>query len=103
MSRKRPQRWKRVDVPHPWKPDPGDELIGEFIATEIRNGRYGEYKIHHIKTRGQVVYVSGFMANDLFAVVTAGALIKLVYLGPKQCATSDHCFKQYELFTAERS
>lgn len=37
--------WYRVKVPTAWRPTkPGEELVGEYIGTEVKAGRFGEYQ-----------------------------------------------------------
>lgn len=51
--------WHQVKAPTAWRPKPNDELIGTYLSTEVRVGKFGEYKIHLIQSRGKIYYVSG--------------------------------------------
>lgn len=95
------QQWHQVRVPKPWNAEPGDELIGTFLCSREKKGRFGDYTVHYIQTRTQVYYVSGTLTNDLFALLSEGQSIKLVFEGKQDCANSDHSYKVYKLYTEE--
>ncbi len=62
--------WYRVKAPKVWRPSKGDELIGDYLKSELKVGRFGEYTCHYVKVlRDGVMSVSGSMADSLFALV----------------------------------
>lgn len=91
--------WYKVRVPHAWYPKPNDELIGEYVGSMIRDGQFGLYKVHLIKAKNIVRYVSGCQADDLFSFISQGVKVKLVFKGMKKSETSDREYKVFELFT----
>jgi hypothetical protein len=96
------QIWRLVKVPKPWRPSEGEELIGLYISTEIKQGEYGEYKCHHIRFKHEVVYVSGARADSLFSIIPIGTTVKLVFNGMKVCKNSDRTYKDIDVFTEEQ-
>lgn len=100
--KKQHKSWYRVRAPYGWRPKPGDELVGEFLGTQVRFGQFGEYKIHLVKTRGRKIqYVSGTVTNDMFAMVRPGQKIKLVFVGMQQVFDTERIYKKFELYTEE--
>lgn len=95
------QVWHRVKAPRPWRPKPGEELIGVFLRTDVREGQFGPYRVHYIKARGQILTVSGTVLNDLFALLADETKVKLVFLGKKSTQASGREYKDFELYTQE--
>ena len=91
--------WFKVNAPKAWRPKPGDELVGSYLSSKIRSGQFGDYRVHFIKCRTQVYYVSGTQINDLFALVQENMKVKLVFVGLKQ--GKDHEYKVFDLYTEE--
>lgn len=77
----------------PWRPKSGEELIGTYLSSKIRDGTWGEYTVHFIKSKNRIFYASGAMLNDLFALLEQDTKIKLVFLGTKP----DREYKLFEL------
>lgn len=109
MAKKR-QTWKRVKAPQPWRPKPDEELVGIYLGSKIRGGRFGEYHVHYIKEQesrnhnkatGLIVYVSGSQINDLFALIEVDDLVRLVFKGLKVSKTSGNEYKTFELYTED--
>lgn len=100
--KKKPTTWYRVRAPQPWRPNAGDEIVGEYLGSKMKSGGFGDYKIHLIKTgRKVIVSVSGAVADGLFDLVKHGDKIKCVYLGRRKSRDSDQEYKDYELYTEE--
>ncbi len=93
-------RWKKVKRPQPWRAEPGEELIGTYSHSLQKDGEWGIYQVHFVKTRTETYYVSGTIANSLFTMLAPGTKIKLVFKGRKPCqGMVDLTYKTYELFT----
>lgn len=94
--------WHRVKAPTVWRPKEGEELVGEYIGTELKAGQYGEYRTHVIRTDAGIFRVSGAMTDDLFGLLEVSKRVKLVYCGKKRSSKdSDREYKVYELYTEE--
>lgn len=94
--------WHRVVAPRAWYPKEGDELVGEYLGTEVKAGKFGEYKIHVVRVRaGDIRYVSGTVVDDLFKIVEVGARVKVVFGGLQKSNDGDKVYKCFELYTEE--
>lgn len=94
--------WKRVKAPKSWRPTEGEELIGEFLGSDVAVGEYGEYKRHYVRREDEsVVYVTGSRSDQLFALVKADGEVKVVFNGMRQCVTSDRTYKDIDVFTRD--
>lgn len=90
----------RVKAPKAWRPEPRDELIGTYLGFKKKEGKYGLYKAHYIKSRGNIFFVSGISVNGLFAMVKENMKVKLVFNG-EVALSGDRTCKSFELFTQE--
>jgi hypothetical protein len=97
----RKKTWHRVTAPTPWRPKPGDQLVGEYVGSKVRTGQYGEYLVHLVKVHGEHKYVSGAVVDGLFALVSVGMQVKLVFVGTKLTADTEREYKDFELYTEQ--
>lgn len=93
--------WLRVNAPKPWRAKANDELIGSYIGSKMKSGQYGDYKVHYVKSRAQIYYVSGAILDNLFSLIAEGAKVKLVFKGVQQAKEQDRTYKLYELYTED--
>lgn len=93
--------WHRVRAPVAWRPKPGDVIEGTFLRTDVREGTYGPYRIHYVKVGPNIVFISGTVLNDLFALLKDDTKVKVVYLGKQRTQDGAKEFKKFELYTQE--
>ncbi len=105
MAKKKPtlkttsdKAWHKVKQPLPWKGEKFDELIGKYTVSIKKQGRFGDYYQHCILSEDGAYFVTGIIADGLFAHVPPGEIVKLRCLGEKKQV--DSYMKLYELFTA---
>lgn len=92
--------WHRVKAPQPWRPKVNEELIGTYMLSKMRTGQFGDYRVHFVKSKNSIFYISGTMVNDLFALIPENAKVKLVFLGIK-LSKEDREYKCFELYAEE--
>ena len=94
-------QWQKIQRPKPWKPDEvGDELIGYYGGTSLRDGRFGQYTVAliHVPLQGTWM-VSGTQIIQMIdgAVVPHGHPIKITWKGMKKLGGD----RQMKLFEVE--
>lgn len=98
-KRQAKRSWRKVKAPQPWRPDEeGDELVGRYVATELREGSFGEFKSHVLHCDVGLRYVTGRIADELFAAVLTGTMVKVVFKGYMTVGDDLRSMKLFELY-----
>lgn len=93
----------KKNAPKAWRPKAKSEIIGDYLGYELRQGKFGDYKIFMVRVAsGEIKYASGVMINDLFCCLKPGVKVKLVCLGTVKIENTDREYKKYELYTEEQ-
>lgn len=94
--------WHKVKAPKAWRPKDNQELIGTYLTCTIKKGQWGDYKCHQVKSKEEIFFITGAVADGLFDLVPEGSIVKVVYLGKKQSKTdTTKSYKDYELYTEQ--
>lgn len=93
-----PRTWRKLKAPEPWRAEAGDELIGKFVKSEVRDGPHGDYRSHVVQADGKLWYITGRAADDLFAMVAPGTTIKLVFRGYVPVGDDGHNMKLFDMY-----
>jgi hypothetical protein len=96
------EQWSEV-VPSGdfWKPEPGNELIGEYVQREENVGP-NKSNVYHIKTdEGYIAKVWGCtLLDSRFETMAYGERVKIVFVGNKPAPRRGEgkTFKDFKLF-----
>lgn len=92
--------WHKVLAPRIWNPKQGAAIEGKYLQSAEREGQFGPYKVHYIETSNKsIYYVSGTIVSSLFALISPGEKVRLIYTGKKISAFTGHEYKTFELYT----
>jgi hypothetical protein len=78
--------WQRVEPVRPWRPGPGEDLIGYYLGQRTRLGQFGPYGIATLLVPNVgLLSLSGASLIALIecALLERGDLVRVVYLGKK--------------------
>lgn len=100
-------RWKKVQKPRVWHPErAGDVLVGRYMGRQQREGVHGHYTQVVISTHAalpELVYATGAVLMALFdgvptPLIVGDTMVRIVFKGWKESTTSDHKYKDFDLF-----
>lgn len=95
--------WRKVEAPRIWRPLlPGDEIVGFFGGTTLRNGAYGQYHVVlvHVPHSGSFTVTGSALIRLIdTGMVAKGCPIRIIYQGTR-VTENQHTEKQFELFIA---
>lgn len=99
-------KWRKINAPTTWRPEPGDELIGFYAGCTKREGQFGEYTVVIVAVPYKGTYmISGTKLVQLFdsAMLTRGEAVRIKFLGRKDISTEDEKreMKEFELYVGE--
>lgn len=97
------KRWQKVEAPRNWRPNPGDEVVGIYAGSQIKDGEHGPYFCAFIRPDNgrDVVTATGARLQALFVSVMPGARIRLVFNGRETFVAKEgevREMKEYELY-----
>ena len=94
------RKWRKVSDAEKWDPEDGEELVGIYLGTDVRKGKFGSYDSHKIKSDGKVYHVAGVILSRLLDKINPGTNIRIVYKGiTKTGAGFD--MKSFDLFVGD--
>jgi hypothetical protein len=100
-------QWRKLKYPAPWRPSPGDELVGYYRGTVQRNGRFGEYTALLVGVPASLAVVDTYMVSGCRAIqavqaseILPGTVIRVVY-GGLEMPDKDRSIRLLDVFAAD--
>lgn len=105
-SKLKEMKWRKINAPTTWKPQPGEELIGYYGGRTLRDGQFGQYTVVIVAVPYKGTYmISGTKLIQLFdsAMLARGEAVRVKFLGRKDISTEDEKreMKEFELYVGE--
>ena len=96
------ENWEEVTVEGDfWKPQPNDELIGQYVEKEENYGPNRSNVYHILKDDGIMIKAWGStLLDSRFESISIGERVRIVFLGDKPAPRRGEgkTFKDYKLF-----
>lgn len=80
------RRWRKIDAPKPWRPRPGETLVGIYAGASKKVGPHGEYSVFFVRDENYPTSwtINGARIEALFVSVQPGARIRVVFNGREE-------------------
>jgi hypothetical protein len=95
-------RWLKIEKAITWRPGEGEVLQGRYVGARNREGSFGLYTLHTVRTEAGRYSFSGSVITALItdAGVIPGDLVRVVYLGKRCVRGTDREYKDFELYVS---
>lgn len=96
-------RWRKVQAPAVWRPGEGEELIGRYAGTTMRDGQHGTFPVVAVRVpRDRTYHISGSQLHQLVqsAGIDVGDLVRVVFAGWR-ALDNKRTMKLFELYVSD--
>ena len=95
-------RWLKIEKAITWRPGDGEVLQGRYVGARNREGSFGVYTLHTVRTDVGRYSFSGAVISALIADagIKSGDLVRVVYLGKRCVRDTDRAYKDFELYVS---
>lgn len=100
---KRGIKWRKVKGPRIWAASPGDELVGFYAGTSLRDGQFGPYTVAMVRVPRQGIFiVSGVRVTQALdtARIEVDDPVRIVFQGYKDLS-DDRRMKLFDVYVED--